>query len=401
MKIAALKDDALPIIASVIAILVGALLLTPAAAHLLGRLAANAPLPVRVAWRDIARNRARSAAAIAAAAIAIAIPFGIATFTSSLAATWQPLVPTHVAMISSNEQPTGPLADTTIVPDDVRVIAAAVPGVRLVPLVGLIDTHTTEPGFAGVPYQVKTTRGNGDTIGVLTSFASPELLDLMGIEPPPSGTDVIVWASGRIRTDPGVAVDQRDATMADGFPKALLFATREGTTLDQTIVDTWFVVNDEPFTQVERDRLTLAATNTRSTYLWLSDSPPPFVAVRAFALAIGGLFGLAAVAVAVALIRTENTDDNRVLASVGARPRTTRSIAAATVAGLTLTAAVIAVIASFALLTGIYLNPDEALEFTMPWSELAVVLLVMPASGAAIAWFLTSTRRDHLTARTI
>ena len=64
-------------------------------------------------------------------------------------------------------------------------------------------------------------------------------------------------------------------------------------------------------------------------------------------------------------------------------------------------AAVIAVIASFALLTGIYLNPDEALEFTMPWSELAVVLLVMPASGAAIAWFLTSTRRDHLTARTI
>ena len=118
--------------------------------------------------------------------------------------------------------------------------------------------------------------------------------------------------------------------------------------------------------------------------------------MRAIALALGGLFGLAAVAVAVALIRTENTDDNRVLASVGARPRTTRSIAAATVAGLTLTAAVIAVIASFALLTGVYLNPDETFEFTMPWSELAAVLLVMPAIGSAAAWLLTWTPFERL-----
>ena len=233
-------------------------------------------------------------------------------------------------------------------------------------------------------------------MGVRTALATPELLELMDVEPPPSGTDVIVWASGQIRTDPRLGVDQRSATMPNGFPEALLFTTPDGTTLDQTSVDTWFVVADQPFTQLERDRLTLAATNTQSAHLSLSDSPPPFVAVRAIALALGGLFGLAAVAVAVALIRTENTDDNRVLASVGARPRTTRSISAATVAGLTLTAAVIAVIASFALLTGVYLNPDENFEFTTPWPELAAVLLVVPAIGAAAAWLLTWTRFERL-----
>ena len=221
MKIGAPKNDPILVIGSVIAIIVGALLLAPAAALLLGRLAPNAPLPIRVAWRDIARNRARSAAAIAAAAIAIALPFGIATFTSSLATTWQPVVPTNVAMISSSEQPMGPLAETTIVPDDVRTIAAAVPGVRLVPLVGLVDTNITEPGFAGFPYYVQTTRGNGDTMGVHTALATPELLELMDVEPPPSGTDVIVWASGQIRTDPRLGVDQRSATMPNGFPEAL------------------------------------------------------------------------------------------------------------------------------------------------------------------------------------
>lgn len=401
MKIAAPKNDAVLVIGSVIAIIVGALLLAPAAALLLGRLACNAPLPIRLAWRDIARNRARSAAAIAAAAIAVALPFGIATFTNSLATTWQPVVPTNVATIWSNEPPTGPTAATTVAPDDVRSIAAAVPGVRLIPSVGLIDTNLTEPdftepGFAASPYVVKTTRSNGDTIGLQTALATPELLEVMDVDPPPSGIDVIVWASGRIRTDPGLVVDQRAATMHRGFPEALVFTTPDGTTLDQTIVDRWYIVADQPFTELERDRLTLAATATGSAHLSLSDSPPPFVAVRAIALAFGGLFALPAVAVAVALIRTENTDDTRVLASVGARPRTTRSIAAATAAGLTLTAAVIAIIASFALLAGVYLNPDENFEFTVPWAELAAVLLVMPAVGAAAAWLLTSTRLEHL-----
>ena len=180
---------------------------------------------------------------------------------------------------------------------------------RLVPRVGLIDTNVAEPGFAGLPYQVKTTRGNGSPIGVQTALATPELLEAMDVEPPPSDIDVIVRASGRIQTDPGLGVDQRAATMHRGFPEALLFTTPDGTTLDQTSVDTWYLVADQPFTQLERDRLTLAATATGSAHLSLSDNPPPFVAVRAIALSLGGLLGLAAVAVAVAPIRTENTDD--------------------------------------------------------------------------------------------
>lgn len=399
MTIGAPKNDALLVIGSVVAILVGALMLAPAAAVLLGRLAPNAPLPVRVAWRDIARNRSRSAAAIAAAAIAIALPFGTATFTHSLATTWQPVVPTNIALVSSSVQPTGSLMKTTTVPNDVLAIASTVPGVELVPFVGLVDTTASEaegPGaFAAFPYSVHTTRSNGDTIGVRTALATPELLQLMNIEPQP-GTDVIVWASGQIQADPGLVVDQRAATMPDGFPEALLFTTPEGTSLDQTSVDTWFIVADHPFTQLERDRLTLAAPGNLGAHITLSERPPPFVAVRAIALALGGVFGLAAVAVAAALIRTENTNDDRVLASVGARLRTTRSIAAATVAGLTLTAAVIAVVATFAILAGVYLNPDESFDFTTPWPELAAVLVVVPLTGAAAAWLVTSTRHDRL-----
>lgn len=208
-----------------------------------------------------------------------------------------------------------------------------------------------------------------------------------------------MWAAGQIQTEPGLVVDQRAAMMPDAFPEALLFTTPDGTSLDQTTADTWFLVADHPFTQIERDRLTLAAPGNLGAHVTLSQRPPPFVAVRAIALMLGGVFGLAAVAVAAALIRTENTDDDRVLASVGARPRTTRAIAAAAVAGLTLTAAAIAVVASFALLAGVYLNPDESFDFTMPWAELGAVLVVVPLTGAAAAWLITSTRPDQLILR--
>lgn len=392
MTIGAPKNDAILVVGSIVAIMVGALLLAPSAAILLGRLALIAPLPVRIAWRDIARNRSRSGAAIAAAAIAIALPFGVATFAKSSATTWQPDVPTNVAMVISSERPVGAMALTTTAPDDVRAIASTVPDARLVPLVGFTDETITD-------YSIHTTRSNGETIPLRTALATTEMLQLMNLEPPSPKVDVIVWASGQIQAEPDLVVQQRTAPKPNGFPEALLFTIPEGVSLDQTSVNTWFMVADQPFNQLERDRLERATTKYQGAFVNLSDRPPPFVALRTVAVTLGGLFGLAAVAVAAALIRTENTDDARLLVSVGARPRTTRSIAAATVAGLTFAASVIAVVASFAILSGVYLNPDENFDFIMPWVELAAVLVAMPLVGAAIAWLVTSTRHDRLALR--
>lgn len=402
MIVGAPKNDPLLVVAGVIGVLVGGLLLAPPVTSFLGVVAGSGPVPIRLGWRDLARNRSRSAGAVAAASIALALPFGISSFMASIASNWQPVVPPNMARITVPYDTVGHLVEDRG-ETEAAALAATVPGARLVQVLTPVERAATREGESGrFPFTVDTIRSSGSGYGLATAVATPELLAMMGIEPPGPDVDVIVAGTMRLALDPAVRV-HRVGLRPSSFPQVLLVHELPGMSFADTMVLDRFLVADHPLTSAERDRLDPAALGTvagvpvgppptSQSSVLLSDAPPPFVAIRSIALAIGAFFSLAAVAVAVALIRVEAGPEAAVLTAVGARPSTSRLTGAATAAGLGLAAGGLAVVCALLLLTGVYLNPDEEFDFVVPWADLGVVLLLVPFVAAGLGWLLTDTR---------
>ena len=386
------------IVAGAVAIIVGGLALASPIVSSLGSIATFAPLAVRLAFRDIARNRSRSAAAVAAASIAIAIPFGIGSFMASYSAIWQPNLPDNVASINFYDPTVGPASQRSMPPTPIAELAAIVPDATLVPRLMPIDTVLTEEraelGETGPYGFVVNEQRTTSMTGRVVELATPELLTALGVELPGPDTDLLVLTDANLDLDPALTIERRDLDLPLYFPDVLLVSDIPGVTSDAVITLSWLLVSDEPLSQEQRDRLEVAG-QSNDIFINAQSVEPSFVAMRSAAMAIASLLALGVVAVAVALVRIEASNETRLLNVVGASPKTARLVSAATVAGLTIAAVAIAVPTTLVALTGVYLNPDEAFDFVVPWFELAVLLVALPAIGAGVAWLVTSTSAGH------
>lgn len=389
------------LVGGVVALTVGALLIVPWAVAVLGGLADWAWLPVRIGWRDLNRNRSRSAAAAAAAAMAIAVPFGVATFIASLDSTWRPQLPANTVSFDGAFMWDNETGERDVAIDGVH--AAIEPFREVAPNLDVLSFDL--PVVAGaaeqfghdgaVQYSVRTIRQSG-TQATLTAFATDELLAVMGLNSPGDGVDVITTLTTPLDLPDEVNIEQQTARY-QGFPHVLLINEIENTSRDAVIRGRWYLQKPTDFTQVELDRMeAIAERSPDGLFISGYETRPPFLAMRLAALAVSGLLGLSVVAVAVALIRTENEGEARSLNAIGASPRTGRQIGAATSAGLAWVAVAVAMPAAFALLAGIYLNPDEEFDFAMPWLELAGTGLVIPAIAAGGGWLLTTNQVKRL-----
>jgi putative ABC transport system permease protein len=378
------------IVGGVVALTIGALLIIPIVIALLGRVAGSMALPVRIGWRDLNRNRSRSAAAAAAAAIAIAVPFGVGTFIASIDNTWRSELPADTVAFSGEFRDEG---DATI--DEANAAAAplreAVPDLEAFTYDVPIDIEATAGSSGVTTYYVDVVRQSG-TRFTSTAFANDELLAAMAQAPPADGVDVITTLSAPLDLPDDVVVERRTAQYS-GFPNVLLINEISGTSRDEVIPGSWYLQKPTPFTQTELDRMeAIAERSPDQLYTSGFETKPPFLAIRAGALAVAGLLGLSVVAVAVALIRTENRADAHALNAIGASPRTSRSVGAATAVGLTAAAITVAIPTAFALLSGIYLNPDEEFDFTIPWLELVATGLLIPTVAGAGGSLLTTSQ---------
>jgi hypothetical protein len=313
--------------------------------------------------------------------MAIGIPFAIATFVGSLGHSWVPSLPDDVAR--------------TYVAEESPDLTTVVPGSRIVSIVALSDPEFSgpefsDPGYGPVPWSVQAERGNGDLFGYPTALATPELLEVIGVQPRSDDVDVIVAFESRLELPDDVVV-QRESQWGESLPQALIVDPTIAPAGAEELSDSNLLVLDRPYTAQERARLQEASGNA----ITFGGDAPPFVTIRTIAMAAGALFAVAAIAVTVALIRTETARDQRILRSLGASSSRARAVGAATAAGLALAASVIAVGVSLAVLTGIFRNPDEDFTFHMPWAELGTVFVVVPLLAGAVGWLLTSGRTDR------
>lgn len=208
-------------------------------------------------------------------------------------------------------------------------------------------------------------------------------------------TDLISLIKEPLDLPAGLVVEQRKR-VSSAVPALLIVdATAFGVEPTDSAVFQWFITQPESFTQVELDLIDGTARRDDRLRIERPDHPDPYLAIRTAALAVAFLLGATVVAISVALIRVESDNETRALHAIGARPRTSRAIAAATAVGTVLVAVTIAIPSSLLLLAGIYLNPNEPFDFIIPWPELAVLTLALPASVGAGSWLLASTTKSR------
>lgn len=133
------------------------------------------------------------------------------------------------------------------------------------------------------------------------------------------------------------------------------------------------------------------------------ETGPPQIAsaaIQTAATAGAGLLSLLIVGVGLALIAAETRHDDSILVAVGAPPRVRRTLAAARAGTLTLLGAVLAVPAGLLPISGLATataTGAAAGGVTIPVLTVGVVMLVVPAVAAAVAWVLTRPAPTTLT----
>jgi putative ABC transport system permease protein len=390
------------IVGAVIGVVVGALLVVPASVSLLGRTARWLPLPLRIGWREVDRNRSRSASVVAAATMAIAIPFGLATMLASLDRTWIPVVPddivvAHIHIDGSDPwRNPGPKAEQAAV---MQSLADMVPGSRPLIVEGPANWYEDGGETLLLRESIEITR-RSDPIHTSVAVATPELIEAMGLEGVAPEVDLVITELGDPVLPEDVTVEYR-RPKAYVLPNAVLMRPIDHFASSESIVIDTYLVKPGGFTDEELARLEAATEEAiagTSADIWfhMPEVKPPLVAVRAGALTVAGLLGLGVVTASIALVRAENAAEGRTLNAIGAPAAMSRLMGAAVSMGMVYAAVAVAVPATFLLLAGVFLNPDELFSFVVPWMELGGLVLALPLLAGLFGAMLTTTRVDRL-----
>jgi putative ABC transport system permease protein len=149
----------------------------------------------------------------------------------------------------------------------------------------------------------------------------------------------------------------------------------------------WLVQTPQPLTaaQVASTRSAVAAAGgtleTKSGELALTQ-------IATGASIVGIAIALGVLAMSAGLIRSETAGDLRTLAATGASRRTRRTITAATVGGLALTGVVLGSLVALVALVAWARGSLGATFAHVPWTDVLVILVGLPAVATAAGWLL-------------
>jgi putative ABC transport system permease protein len=173
--------------------------------------------------------------------------------------------------------------------------------------------------------------------------------------------------------------------------------------VSQSGLDGWIIRADSPMSSAQiADAQALAATNNLRVES-KSDAPTSheivnWATVFAIALALGIL------AMSIGLIRSETASELRTLTATGASSLTRRSLTAVTAGGLALLGALLGTVAAYVGLAGWFRS--NSLEGGLsdiidhiPWSNLMLIVIVMPAVAMIVGWVLAGRDPTAIAAR--
>ncbi|HEY6279334.1 MAG TPA: FtsX-like permease family protein [Streptosporangiaceae bacterium] len=419
----------------------GGLLLAPFCIAGLAKAAANAPLAVRLALRDLARYRSRSAAALSAISFAVVLAVLVcilagARYANALDYTGPNLAANQLIVYApgmveyapgggASPAAATPHGGAGTLPARVGSLAASLHASYLLAL-----DSATRPGNGQPPAtlsQVGTVTNN--YTGPLY-VATPALLRQYHIGPGQirAATDILTMR-------PGLAAEQR---MQLAYPEAgppgpgpapgrfpyfcpagsclanpkmqTISSLPAGTSAPNTVITMhalralglrpvlagWLIQTPRPLTAAQINaarQLAVAAGTSVET----KSGQASLAEILDDATAVGVLIALGVLAMTVGLIRSETASDLRTLAATGAGPTTRRNLTAATAGALGLLGALIGTGIAY-LTTASWFHPVAVIARTAPSAELLVILAGLPLAAAAGGW-LFAGRQPPVIAR--
>lgn len=117
-------------------------------------------------------------------------------------------------------------------------------------------------------------------------------------------------------------------------------------------------------------------------------------------VAVSALITLSAAGITAGLALADGREDHSVLASIGADPRLRKQLSAAQL-GLTSVLGTVLGLAAGGLSTLTMQSLFRDLTLSIPWTQLAVLVLVVPLAGALVAWSFTKAQLPLLHRRTL
>ncbi|HUB71185.1 MAG TPA: FtsX-like permease family protein [Acidimicrobiales bacterium] len=397
------------------------ILLAPFCLSVLGRLAHAAPVTVRLAWRDLARYRARSGSALAAISLAVLIAVIIcvvaaARYANPLDYTGPNLAANQLIVnaYTPGSLRGGPVTGSS--PASQQKTASAIAAI-----VGSHDVVELEMTPATLMYAAPGRNWVGSIY-----VATPQLLaafhirpsqispsaDILTVRPGLSGTGRLELAvSPTPGTGPPQAapscdksacvvrpVIQQVGSLPSGTdaPNTVITAHAMTQLGLQPTVSGWFVQAPDAINPAQAKSAQLMAA-AQGMFIDTRDNVPSMSTLVNSATVFGTGLALAILAMSVGLVRSETSDDMRLLAATGASSWSRRVLSAATAGGLALLGAVLGTVAGYVGMIGWLRSNTLAGGLSaltnIPVANLAVILIGMPAVAVVLGWLLSG--REH------
>jgi putative ABC transport system permease protein len=395
----------LPLIAGMVALVVGILLICPAAVRTMAGFARRAPVTPRVAMRDLGRYQARAGAALAAISLALGIP--VATI----------LVATAADRTAAQAAGNGNLADTQLLitinhPVGQEILAPNLTDAQRAELESTVTNLASELGNATIvpldaavnPKEAAAHRplieigipvaGNPDVFHSQPVYvASPGLLEYVGIDDTTIPVDAAILAD--VPELILIGTGSRGSTLTPTNIGAPRYTSLPNTFITQAGLDHegleatpigWILESPQPLTDAQvNDARETAASSGFSVEA--RRAPDSHGALKTAATAIGALFALAIVAMTVGTIRSEASGELRTLTATGASSRIRRALTATTAASLALGGVILGTVGAYLGLIGAYAHHLDRLG-DIPLAHLITALIGVPLLSWAAGWLM-------------
>jgi putative ABC transport system permease protein len=397
------------------------ILLAPFCLSLLGRTGRVAPVTVRLAWRDLARYRARSGSALGAISLAVLIAVIICVVAAARSA--NPLDYTG-SNIASNQLIVYTYTPGSLLGGPVAGSSPATEQKAALAVAGLVGSHEVVE-LLTTSATLSYAGPGRNWIGAIY-VATPQLLaafhipagevspaaDIVSVRPGlASVAHIRLVGTGQANNRPGAAapgctrsgcierpVIQELHTLPAGTsaPNTLITLHAIGQLGLKPSLAGWFIQAPHAINpaQFKSAQLTAAA---QGMSIQTKDNVPNMSALINGATAFGTGLALAILAMSVGLVRSETAGDLRVLAATGASSWARHTLSAATAGGLGLLGAVLGTVAGYVGMIGWVrgntLSGGLAALENVPVANLLVILLGMPAIAVVLGWVLSGRER--------
>lgn len=408
----------------------GILLWAPVVVRMIADRARSLRLPGQIAGRALGRQPAQSAIVIAAIAMALGGALAAATAAKAVSSGDVGNLPANAAIVRTDVSAdvATVVPATPFAPDDefVAEFDARYPAVGRVAIDVVLDPSLrpfpsefvgagTAPGLESQTMLRPASPGSDDVIGfgeldrdgndVLYVadqlwVASPEMATAVGFDAHLDRAAIVtphadaVLADDRTRPD-----DERTAVVVDDLGQGhseIASAFITPTAVEQQDAETmtigWLLISDDDFSSA--DRAELRSMVDGSAVIEFREGPASSTRLRMIVVAAATIVGLIILLAATTLTRMELAADLGALVAIGASPRTTRNVHAASGGLLAAGGALLALPFGLLAQVALALDADASFGLSVPWIEVGLVLVGFPAV-AMLASLLGRRPSDH------